>query len=168
MTTFVASPPRRLATTVLAGGLALLGGFVAFQAAFWGMVTFTGCFISCGDADPLAGSLLLVGAVGLLGVAGGLAHVAITAAVLGHGDRAGTFAAAGASAALAGLIAAVLALVTDDLGLAAAAPLLAATALGAVLAARCFPRAARPRIAWATPLVLVLAGCVAALVTVAG
>ena len=46
----------------------LFGPGAAAFAGFFGLITFTGCFLSCDGAaaDPLAGGLLLVLALGLL------------------------------------------------------------------------------------------------------
>lgn len=43
-------------------------GFGALVAWFVGIITFTGCFISCGDPNELGGMGLMAIAAGLLGV----------------------------------------------------------------------------------------------------
>ncbi len=58
------SPNTRLVLRAAAGiAIAIAAGFATLVLLFVGGVTFTGCFIECGDSNALGGSLLLAGSV---------------------------------------------------------------------------------------------------------
>jgi hypothetical protein len=58
-------PAVRIIIGLVAAGAA---GFGALVAWLIGIITFTGCFISCGTPEPLAGSALMILTAGLVGV----------------------------------------------------------------------------------------------------
>ena len=71
------SPTTRTVLRVAAGiAIAIATGLTTLIVFFLGVVTATGCFIECNEANPLGGALLLAGAV--LGAA-----ATVTAAVWG-------------------------------------------------------------------------------------